>query len=980
MARWQASISNRASTVNARGGGKRKKFNTSIFLICGLVITATSASAQVDTGWVRRWSGVGALDDGITAIGTDRWGNIYAAGYSTGEMTGSDILLLKYTPDGTLSWSQRYDWQGLNDYTTDALVDLNGNVFICGYSYDSLSSADFITLRYDSDGNLQWVTRFNGPGNSWDGATAIARDSSGNIYVTGYCYSSSTYDDFCTIKYSPAGEQLWVQRYSGANVERAYALACDLSGNVYVTGYTQAGNDYLTVKYNTNGVQQWVDRYNGDGNGQDYATAICTDRLGNCYVTGYSWGTGTADYDYVTIKYTSTGTREWVDRYNGDGNDNDNAYAVVADPDGDFVYVTGGSIGVNSFYDLTTIKYNRLGQQLWVRRYDTGNNYEIGRRAVVDNRGNVYIGGYLVRGSNYDFLVVSYNANGELRWNATYNGPGNGYDYLNALKLDPWDNVLAGGVSNGGSNTRYDCVLIKYIQPDVAARRVIFPVGTIDTASTVTPRAMVANLGSARTDFKAFFAICRSGGVQLYLDSVTVTGLGTGDSTEVTFSEWTKPHLLGSYEARCSTYRAYDQNPGNDVARSEFQVTSGPYGWQEMLSVPPSPSGRQVKDGGSLVYCEVDNRIYVIKGNRSGDFYYYQPNLRSWVTLPLIPSGPSGKQPGKGAKLACDMQENVYLVRGNNTREFWRFHSDSGWVQLEDIPAGGSGKAVKGGSDVVYVEDGFLYLLKGYKNEFYRFRISTGTWEELEPAPPLNKPKWDKGSFIVYDNAGSIYACRGKYHDLWRYDIGANRWDTLNLLKGMPFLSKTGRSSKLKDGGCGAYFNGSIYALKGGNTCEFWRYDISGDSWVEIEPIPEQGSTGRKKRVKAGADIVYGGDAFYALKGNKTVEFWRYAISPESQVPSLVPKPGNDKRINGDFTSGFYSTESNSAVFQVQGFSEGRAEVAFYDPSGRLKGRGWCLLRAGRAEVGLNGLNPGVYFVRIEQGGSRAKAKLIISR
>lgn len=975
MARQKLTDTDRAKHFTGREGVTRSGIMFVLFLI--MFLSATGL-AQVDTGWVRRWTGVGNNNDLISSVATDRWGNVIGVGYAIGEMSAQDILVVKYTPQGTLSWVRRYDGQGLNDVANGVVVDQNGNIYVCGYSTDSLNSSDYITLSYDPDGNLRWVDRYNGPGNSSDIANGIALDSSGNVYVTGYSYSSTTYDDFCTIKYTSGGARQWVARYAGASTERAQAITTDLGGNVYVTGYTQAGNDYLTIKYNTNGLQQWLDRYNGDGNGADVAFAVCTDRLGNCYVTGYSVGTGTADYDYLTIKYSTSGSREWVVRYNGDGNDYDYAYGVVADQNGD-VYVTGSSTGLNTVYDVVTIKYNILGQQVWVRKYDTGNNNEYGRAIALDSRGNVYITGAVARGSNYDFLTISYSPDGNLRWEATYAGPGNGTDYSYGLRLDAWGNVFVGGVSYGGSLTGNDAVIIKYIQPDVAALRVLFPTGTIDTATVIQPRAVVANRGSAPTNLKAFCAIYRAGGSRFYLDSVTVTSLGPGESTQVNFAEWLKPHALGSYVVRCSTYRAFDQNLNNNVVQAEFQITAGPYGWMEVSSVPSGPSGRQVKDGGALAFSPAENRIYAIKGNRSGDFYFYQPNLGSWVTLAVIPTGPNGKLPGKGARLVSDNQGNVYLVRGNNTREFWRFNADSGWVQLEDIPAGGSGKAVKGGGDMVFVEaDECIYLLKGYKNEFYRYRISTGTWEELPPAPPVSKPKWDKGSFIVYDEAGSIYACRAKYNELWRYDIGAGQWDTLYQLRGMPFQGRSGRSTKLKDGGCGAYFNRSIYALKGSNTCEFWRYDIAGDSWVEIDTMPSQGSTGKKKRVKAGADIVYGGDAFYAFKGNKTLEFWRYALPPgdirSGPMGPGVVKTGAVLRVKAGLIS------QNRFWIQVPGAGNGQAELVVFDPAGRAVERGVCEFTAGRAEFSPGWLAPGVYYLQVRGPRFAGTGKLVIGR
>jgi hypothetical protein len=110
----------------------------------------------------------------------------------------------------------------------------------------------FFTLGY-SAGALGWVQRFEPPPNGNDGASAIAVDSSGNVYVTGSSISIRSDWDYATIKYDTNGKRKWVKRYNGHRYSNDYVsgIAVDASGNVYVTG-TSCGSsdcDYATIKY-----------------------------------------------------------------------------------------------------------------------------------------------------------------------------------------------------------------------------------------------------------------------------------------------------------------------------------------------------------------------------------------------------------------------------------------------------------------------------------------------------------------------------------------------------------------------------------------------------------------------------------------------------------------------------------------------------------------------------------------------------------
>jgi hypothetical protein len=308
---------------------------------------------------VRRYTGPGNYDDWANAIAVDGSGNVYVTGFIDDSATFLDYATIKYDPNGNELWVRRYTEPGIwVDRAYAIALDNSGNVYVTGASRD-----DYATIKYSPQGNELWVRRYNGSGDGPDRAYAIAVDGSNNVYVTGESWGSGTGVDYVTIKYSPQGTQLWVQRYSGPHdYDVAYAIALDGSGNVYVTGesYGSGGTptDYATIKYAPQGTQLWVQRYNGPVNQADVANAIAIDGSNNVYVTGRSDGGGT-DYDYATLKYDSQGTQLWVQRYNGPVNGADWACAIAVDGSGN-VYVTGESWGSGTDYDYATIKYSSV--------------------------------------------------------------------------------------------------------------------------------------------------------------------------------------------------------------------------------------------------------------------------------------------------------------------------------------------------------------------------------------------------------------------------------------------------------------------------------------------------------------------------------------------------------------------------------------------------------------------------------------------
>jgi hypothetical protein len=542
----------------------------------------------------------------------------------------------------------------------------------------------------------------------------------------------------------------------------------------------------------------------------------------------------------------------------------------------------------------------------------------------------------------------------------------------------------------GDQNSTNDCKrqplnVVPKMQGDIGAVRILVPVGTIKPDSTITPAAVWHNYHSEAVPFAAYFKLINPFTAEVYNQFVAVT-LSPGIDTTVTFPPFNVGTVLGNWVAVCST-AAGDTNPANDVIRQGFRVdtTSIPPGWYEVTSFPLSPSGKAVKDGGWLAYDAGNGFVFGAKGNKTADFAYYSVGADQWTSKAVIPSGIEGKLPSKGASGASNGNGVVYATKGNNTSGFWKYDlAKDSWYQKKDVPLGVSNKKVKGGTSSAYVSStdgaGYVYLLKGYKNEFFKYDIDGDSWKSLPDAPIGSNLKWDKGSWIVFDGGHYIYAHKAKYHEFYRFNTDGDSWGP--QLTAMPIPGTAG-SKKSKDGGSAAFIRNGVYAFKGGNTVEWWRYTVDGDSWREKENIPLIGSSTKKKKIKAGAAVAaFGQAALFAFKGNKCVEFWRYGIPntdvygparPEGVMASVVKPVAGALRIAPNPLTGGYATVRYSLP------RSGAANLRIYDVTGRtVLTQGFLAGRDGSVNVDLRKLTAGVYLVKLSGEGFAATQKLVV--
>ena len=175
-----------------------------VFLVC-YVLYIVQLHAQSTVDWVQTLGGSG--EDRSEKIAVDGASNVYSIGYfrdtigNLHSFGGADVLLTKHNADGQLLWMKQFGSID-EDKGNDIAIDKHGNIYICGeyrngplfYTGDSLNSAgtfDGFVAKLDTAGTILWIEAIQSAANEL--ATAIACDTSGNVYVGGvrYCRSAS---------------------------------------------------------------------------------------------------------------------------------------------------------------------------------------------------------------------------------------------------------------------------------------------------------------------------------------------------------------------------------------------------------------------------------------------------------------------------------------------------------------------------------------------------------------------------------------------------------------------------------------------------------------------------------------------------------------------------------------------------------------------------------------------------------------------
>jgi Beta-propeller repeat len=331
-------------------------------------------------------------------------------------------------------------------------------------------------------------------GSGVDQSHAIAKDTTGNVYVAGGFQGTVDFGagpltsaggtDIFLLKLDANGTPLWSRRFGGAGDDVGYGVAVDGSGNAYLTGSFQGavnfgsgllasagGADAFVLKVDTAGNTLWSRSFGAAGD--DVGNGVAVDGAGNAYLTGsfhgaVDFGTGAlasaGGSDVFVVKLDSNGNTLWSRRFGGSADGVGNGVAL--DGSGN-PYLTGsfhGAVDLGSGplasaggADIFALKLDTTGATVWSRAFG-GPSDDLGSSVAVDGSGNAYLtgsfqgavdfgAGPLTSAGGTDIFLLKLDPTGSPSWSNVYGGPSN--DLGSAVTLDGTGNAYLTGSFQG---------------------------------------------------------------------------------------------------------------------------------------------------------------------------------------------------------------------------------------------------------------------------------------------------------------------------------------------------------------------------------------------------------------------------------------------------------------------------------------------------------------------------------------------------
>ncbi len=427
---------------------------------------------------------IGSATDRAEAVAIQSDGKIVVAGFSW-DGSAHDFMLARYTAAGALdannfggSGSVTTPIGGGEDQARAMALLSDGTIIAAGFAHNG-SHNEFALARYQDEGHLLAghfgiggiVTTGFSRSPSSDEARAVAIDSNGKIVVAGYAHNDGNENDIALARYNVNGSLDTGFGTGGRAVsglsgkDRAYAMALLDDGKIFVAG--EAGGNFILKRFNANGTADTGFQTAGKitthmGGSEDSAYAMAVQADGKILLAGVT-NDGTSDI-FALARYTAAGDLDTT--FSSDGkvttrmSTNDNfAYAVAVQPDGKIVVAGAARNSTNDHFALA--RYTAAGDLDTTFSSDgkvltdfAGNNDRVNAVAVQPN-GKIVVAGYANNGTNTDFALARYNADGSPDTTFGTGGKvttpmGDGASAANAMELQANGKIVVAGYAVSG--------------------------------------------------------------------------------------------------------------------------------------------------------------------------------------------------------------------------------------------------------------------------------------------------------------------------------------------------------------------------------------------------------------------------------------------------------------------------------------------------------------------------------------------------
>ncbi|MEW6220439.1 MAG: MopE-related protein [Thermodesulfobacteriota bacterium] len=194
------------------------------------------------------------LLDQISGLAIAPAGDLLLAGTTGPDLAlPSDLWLVAFGPDGTLSWQRTHDLFGRDEALAVAALAGGGWVLTGRTDAGQPCSSQLLLAALDADGGLRWSTLHGGAG--FDAGTALWPAAGGGFLVAGYSFTDTAGQggyDLYLLHAGQAGGEVWSYLAGGARADYGWAVQETADGGVIAAGSTASlgagGDDLLAVR------------------------------------------------------------------------------------------------------------------------------------------------------------------------------------------------------------------------------------------------------------------------------------------------------------------------------------------------------------------------------------------------------------------------------------------------------------------------------------------------------------------------------------------------------------------------------------------------------------------------------------------------------------------------------------------------------------------------------------------------------------